>query len=131
MANQPLTPEQCGDLAQEFHDCGIAIGDFRLKNATTLSTSEQFQLQNAQMLCFQYSSSFIVAGLSMEQSTLAATLYDIKAATAKANLAMETIAKVDKALNIASALAVLAGSIYSMNPSSIYGSVQGVLDAVK
>jgi hypothetical protein len=130
MATQPLTVGQAGDLAQQFHDMASAIGAYRLKNVGTLSAPQQLQLQNQQAMCGNLSATFISTGLSLEQNNLAATLQQIKQATTKAQQAITNIGTVNTVLQIVSAVAVLAASIASMNPSAIVSGVQGVVTSI-
>ena len=132
MANptQPLTAVQAQELAQEFHDLAAAIGAYRLAQASTLTDTQQYQLQNLQMQCTQYSNSFIAAGLFAEQADLAATLQTIQQQTAVAQKAIATIKAVDKVLQIATAVAVLGASIASLNPSAVGSGIEGLVTAV-
>jgi len=130
MAVAPLTPGQAGDLSQQFHDMASAIGTYRINNVATLTANQQYQLQNQQNLCYQYSNNFIAAGLSLEQTNLAATLQQIKQATAQAQQAIANIATINTILQIVSAVAVLGASIASMNPTAIASGVQGVITAI-
>jgi hypothetical protein len=130
MATQPLTPAQAGDLAQQFHDIAVTIGSYRLKNVGTFSAEEQYQLQNQQMQCLQYSNSFITAGLTLEMTNLSATLQQIKQATTQAQQAIANVGAVDKVLQIVTAVAVLGASIASMNPAAIASGAQGVLTSI-
>jgi hypothetical protein len=127
---QPLTAGQAQDLAQTFHDIAAAIGQYRLTQVAVLTATQQYQLQNLQLQCFQYSNSFISAGLFAAQANLAATLTSIKQATAQANQAIATIKNVDKALQIATAAAVLGASIASMNPSAVGSGLDGLVKAI-
>src|ERR1700722_7052039 len=108
---QPLTPSQAQDLAKNFHDIAAAIGQYKLTKVAILTDTQQYQLQNLQLQCIQYSNIFISAGLFAAQANLTATLTSIKQATAQANQAIASIGDVDKALQIASAAAVLGASI--------------------
>jgi hypothetical protein len=127
---QPLTAGQAQGLAQEFHDMAVAIGAFRLAQVNTLTDAQQFQLQNLQLQCVQFSNSFITLGLFAQQSNLAATLQTIKQQTAVAQQAISTINTIDKVLQIATAAAVLGASIASMNPSAVASGIQGLITAM-
>jgi hypothetical protein len=127
---QPLTAAQAQELAQNFHDIAAAIGQYRLVQVTVLTPTQQYQLQNIQLQCIQYSNTFISAGLFAAQSNLATTLASIKQATVQANQAIATIKDVDKALQIATAAAVLGASIASMNPSAVGNGLDGLVKAV-
>jgi hypothetical protein len=127
---QPLTASQAQDLAQSFHNIGAAIGQYRLAQVAVLTDMQQYQLQNLQLQCIQYSNSFIAAGLFAAQANLTATLASIKQATTQANQAIATITTVDKALQIATAAAVLGASIASMNPSAVGSGLEGLVKAI-
>lgn len=127
---QPLTPSQAQDLAQSFHDIAVAIGQYKLAKVAILTDTQQYQLQNLQLQCMQYSNTFIAAGLFAAQANLTATLATIKQATAQANQAIATIGDVDKALQIATAAAVLGASIASMNPSAVGTGLDGLVKAI-
>ncbi len=132
MANQtqPLTAAQAHELAQEFHDVAAAIGAYRLAQVNNLTDSQQYQLQNQQLLCVQYSNGFITAGLFAQQADLAATLQKIKQQTDAAQQSISTITTIDKVLQIATALAVLGASIASMNPPAVASGIQGLMTAI-
>lgn len=127
---QPLTGAQAQELAQEFHDIAAAIGAYRLAAVNALTDGQQYQLQNQQLQCIQYSNSIITASLFAQQANLAATLQSIKQQTTMAQKAISTINTVDKVLQIATAVAVLGASIASMNPSAVATGVQGLITAV-
>jgi hypothetical protein len=132
MANQvqPLTPAQAQGLAQVFHDVAAAIGAYRLAQVNTLTDSQQYQLQNQQLQCIQYSNAFVTAGLFAEQEDIAATLKTIMQQTTVAKQSITTINTVDKVLQIVTATAVLGASIASMNPAAVASGVQGLMTAV-
>jgi hypothetical protein len=126
---QPLAAAQAQELAQEFHDMAVAIGAYRLVYVTTLTNTQQYQLQNLQLQCIQYSNSFITLGLFAQQANLAAALQSIKQQTTIAQQAISTINNIDKVLQIATAAAVLGASIASMNPSAVASGIQGLVTA--
>src|SRR5690348_1632895 len=121
MPDQPqaLDAAQAQELAQEFHDLAVAIGQCRLDNVATLNPDQQAKLLNFQLQCVQFSNHFIAMGLFAAQADLAATLAVIKQQTANAAEAIETINDINKALQIATAVAVLGASIASLNPSAV------------
>jgi len=131
MANQtqPLTAAQAQQLAQTFHDLAAAIGAYRLAQVASLTDGQQFQLQNQQLQCVQFSNSFITAGLFAQQANLAATLKTIKQETDVAQKAISTINTADKVLQIATAVAVLGASIASLNPSAVASGIEGLVTA--
>jgi hypothetical protein len=127
---QPLTAAQAHNLAKEFHDIAAAIGAYRLAQVTTLTDTQQYQLQNLQLQCVQYSTGFITLGLFAQQANLATTLQTITKQTTAAQQAILTIKTIDKVLQIATAAAVLGASIASMNPSAVGSGIQGLITAV-
>jgi hypothetical protein len=127
---QPLTASQAQELAQEFHDLAATIGSYRLSQVSTLSDAQQYQLQNQQLQCIQYSNAFITFGLFAQQADLAATLKAIQLQTAAAKQGISTINTVNKVLQIATAAAVLGASIASMNPAAVATGIQGLITAI-
>jgi hypothetical protein len=127
---QPLTLAQIQELAQEFHDLAAAIGAYRLAQANKLTDDQQYQLQNQQLLCIQYSNTFITAGLKAQQSDLVETLATIKQQTDAAKQAIATINNIDNVLQIVTAAAVLGASIASSNPAAIANGIQGLITAI-
>jgi hypothetical protein len=127
---QPLTAVQAQGLVQDFHDMAAAIGAYRLAQVNTLTDTQQYELQNLQLQCVQYSNSFITLGLFAQQANLAATLQTIKQQTRTAQQAISKINTIDKALQIATAAAVLGASIASMNPPAVASGIQGLITAV-
>ena len=128
MANptMALTPVQAQQLAQEYHDIAAAIGAYRLAQVNVLTDAQQYQLQNQQLQCIQYSTTFITAGLFAQQADLAATLQTIKQQTAVAQQGISAINTVDKVMQIVTATAVLGASIASLNPSAVQGLITAV-----
>jgi hypothetical protein len=64
------------------------------------------------------------------QADLAATLQKIRQATKEAQLTLKVIDDIDKALQIATAAAVLGASIASMNPSAVASGIGGLITAI-
>jgi hypothetical protein len=127
---QPLTAAQAHNLAEEFHDIAAAIGAYRLAQVSTLTDTQQYQLQNLQLQCVQYSTGFITLGLFAQQANLVATLQTITKQTTAAQQAISTINTIDKVLQIATAAAVLGASIASMNALAVGSGIQGLITAV-
>lgn len=128
---QALTPAQAQELAQNFHDIAVAIGQYRLDHVAALTSEQQTLLQNHQFHCIQYSNTFIAASLFAAQANLASTLASIKQQIASAAQAIENINDVNKALQIATAASVLGASIASLNPSAIAGGLEGLATAAQ
>jgi hypothetical protein len=130
MASQPITLAQAQQLAQEFHDIAVTIGQYRIQQAGTLTGGQQYNLQSLQAQCIQYSTHFIALGMFAEEDDLDATLSETANSTAKAKQAIATVAVVDKVLQIATAAAILGASIASENPSAVASGIQGLGTAI-
>ena len=125
-----LTPEQAHDLAETFHDLANAVAEYRIANAVTLTHEQQFRLGNLQSQFLNFMNTFIVAGLQNAQNQLAPVLASLGTQTKKALKALSKIQNFDKALEIATAAAVLGASIFSMDPAAIKTGIQGLIDAI-
>jgi len=124
-----LTPEQAHDLAEIFHNFANAVAQYRIANAMTLTNEEQFRLGNLQSQFLNFMNTFIVAGLQNAQNQLAPVLGSLATQTKKAQKALRNIQNFEKALQIATAAAVLGASIYSMDPAAIKIGIQGLIEA--
>jgi hypothetical protein len=128
-----LADEELTSIAQEFHDIGAAIGQFRLNqihDGRELTDREIVQLMGLHISLLNISSSFALqaAQVTLADADQAATT--IKAATAKANAAIATAGTIDKVINIGSAATVLAAAVMTGNLDQIASAAVAVGTAV-
>jgi hypothetical protein len=129
-----LSDDQMQTLAQSFHDIAVEIGQVRLNAITTgskLTDPAIVQLQG-----YVYSLMNIAAGFAIKDANLTLANADqavnqISVATKAADRALDKLQKVDKAVNIASSVIVLAMAISTKDPVQIESACRLVADAAE
>jgi hypothetical protein len=127
-----LSGDQMQALAQSFHDIAVEIGQVRLDAITAggkLTDPGIVQLQG-----YVYSLMNIAAGFAMQDANLTLDNADqavnqISLATKAADKALNKLQDIDKAVNIASSVIVLAMAISTQNPNQILSASKSVVIA--
>jgi paraquat-inducible protein B len=110
-----LTADQARNLASQFHDISVAVGNYRFDNWDALTSAKRDRLEDLQWTLMNYSSDFTSQAISLTLSDLAKTLDHIQRTTKKAKQVIQTIKTVDKVIRIAAAATVLAAAIMTGN----------------
>jgi len=127
-----LSDDQMQTLAQSFHDIAVEIGQVRLNAITAggkLTDPAVVQLQG-----YVYSLMNVAAGFAIQDANLTLANADqavnqISVATKAADRALDKLQKVDKAVNIASSVIVLAMAISTKDPGQIESACGSVAKA--
>jgi hypothetical protein len=127
-----LSDDQMQALAQAFHDTAFQVGQIRLNAiaAGSLLTDPRIvQMQGLVFSLLDKSASYALqsAKITLDQADQA--MAQISAATAKADVALRKLKDIDKAINIASALIVLATAITTKDLGQIADAAKGVFTA--
>lgn len=128
-----LSDDQMQALAQSFHDIAVEIGQVRLNAIGTgskLTDPGIVQLQG-----YVYSLMNIAAGFALQAANITLANADqavnqISVATKAADKALANLQNIDKAVNIASSVIVLAMAISTKDPNQIVAASRSVLAAV-
>jgi hypothetical protein len=131
-AGATLTDDQMQQLAQSFHDISVAIGQVRLdaiKAGASLTDSNIVQLQGNVFSLMQAANNLALQGANLTLENADQALNQISVATKSADLALAKLAKIDKAVQIASAVIVLGAAINSRDMSQIGAAAKGVITA--
>jgi hypothetical protein len=131
-AASTLSDDQMQALAQSFHDIAVEIGQVRLNAITAgskLTDPGIVQLQG-----YVYSLMNVAAGFAMQAANITLANADqavsqITVATKAADRALDKLQKVDKAVNIASSVIVLAMAISTKDPLEIESASRSVAKA--
>jgi hypothetical protein len=127
-----LTDDQMQQLAQAFHDISVAIGQVRLdaiKAGASLTDAGIVQLQGYVFALKNVSDNLAVQSANLTLQNAAQALQQISVATQTADHALDKLAKIDKAIQIASAVIVLGAAIASHDPSQIASAAKSVVTA--
>lgn len=126
-----LTPDDAFQLGNRFRDTAIALGDWRIRNLSCLSKEQWDELDEREVMLLNIASSIYTAavGTILEDSREALTRLQSSVESAKS--AIKHIATLKQALDLASALVLLAGAVYSGNAAAIPGAIVALDDAAE
>jgi hypothetical protein len=132
LAATTLSDDQMQALAQGFHDIAVEVGQVRLDAiaaGSKLTDPGIVQLQG-----YVYSLMNVAAGYAMQDANISLDNADqainqISLATKAADKALDKLKAVDKAVNIASSVIVLALAISTKDPDQILSASKSVLTA--
>jgi hypothetical protein len=127
-----LSDDQMQTLAQSFHDIAVEIGQVRLNAiaaGSKLTDPGIVQLQG-----YVFSLMNVAAGFAMQAANLTLANADqavnqISLATKAADRALDKLQSIDKAVNIASSVIVLAMAISTKDPLQIESAARSVAKA--
>ncbi len=119
-------------FAQSFHDISVAIGQVRLdaiKAGASLTDQGIVQLQGYVFSLKNISDSLALQSANLTLQNADQALKQISVATQTADHALDKLAKIDKAIQIASAVIVLGAAITTHDPSQIITASKSVVAA--
>jgi hypothetical protein len=127
-----LSGDQMQALAQGFHDIAVEIGQVRLNAlaaGSKLTDPAIVQLQG-----YVFSLMNVAAGFAIQDANLTLANGDqavnqISLATKAADRALDKLQSIDKAVNIASSVIVLAMAISTKDPAQIESAARSVAKA--
>jgi TolA-binding protein len=125
-----LTDDQMQQLAQSFHDISVAIGQIRLdaiKAGASLTDTRIVQLQGNVFSLMQTANNLALQGAKLTLEDAEQALNQISVATQTADHALDKLAGIDKAVQIASAVIVLGAAISTQNPAQIISAAKLVV----
>lgn len=131
-AGTTLTDDQMQQLAQSFHDISVAIGQIRLdaiKAGASLTDAGVVQLQGYVFSLKNISDNLALQAANLTLQNADQTLQQISLATQTADHALDKLANIDKAIQIASAVIVLGAALSSRDVSQIGTAAKGVVTA--
>ncbi len=127
-----LSDDQMQTLAQSFHDIAVEIGQVRLNAITAGSKLTDPAIVHLQGYVFSLMN--VAAGFAMQAANLTLANADqavnqISLATKAADRALDKLQSIDKAVNIASSVIVLAMAISTKDPGQIESAARSVAKA--
>ena len=127
-----LSDDQMQALAQSFHDIAVEIGQVRLNAiaaGSKLTDPGIVQLQGYIFSLMNTASGFALQAADITLANADQSVNQITLATKAADKALDKLQNIDKAINIASSVIVLAMAISTENPTQIIAASKGVLGA--
>jgi hypothetical protein len=127
-----LSDDQMQALAQSFHDIAVEIGQVRLNAiaaGSKLTDPGIVQLQGYIFSLMNTASGFALQAANITLDNADQSVNQIALATKAADKALDKLQNIDKAINIASSVIVLAMAISTKNPTQIIAASKAVLGA--
>jgi alkylhydroperoxidase/carboxymuconolactone decarboxylase family protein YurZ len=127
-----LSDDQMQDLAQSFHDIAVEIGQVRLNAiaaGSKLTDPAIVQLQGYVFSLMNIAASFAMQAANITLANVDQAVNQISLATKAADQALDKLQSIDKAVNIASSVIVLAMAISTKDPGQIESAARSVANA--
>ena len=127
-----LSDDQMQALAQSFHDIAFAIGQIRLDAITAgaqLTDSQIVQLQGNVYSLQNTASSFALQSANLTLADADQAVAELSVATKTADHALDPLKALNKAVNIASSVIVLAMAISTKDMGQIATAAKSVITA--
>src|SRR5690606_17331542 len=125
-----ITRDQARDLARQFRELSVQLGDYRFSNWGTLTAAKRRDIENIEWTLLNYSSDFVTTAVGLALDDIANDFVVITRATRRARRAIKRLETVKDVLKIASALVALGGAIASKNPSAILSSAGDLVETI-
>ena len=131
-ATTTLSDDQMQNLAQSFHDIAVEIGQVRLNAITSgskLTDPAIIQLQGYVFSLMNIAAGFAIQAANLTLANADQAINQISLATKAADHALDKLQNIDKAVNIASSVIVLAMAISTKDPGQIESATRSVAKA--
>jgi len=128
-ATTTLSDDQMQALAQSFHDIAVEIGQVRLNAITAgskLTDPAIVQLQGYVFSLMNIAAGFAIQAANLTLANADQAVNQISLATKAADRALDKLQSIDKAVNIASSVIVLAMAITTKDPVQIESAARSV-----
>lgn len=126
-----LSSDDAFELANLFRDAAITLGDWRIRNRASLSKAEWEELDNREITLLNTASSLYTSAIGLTLTDSQTALVRLQSSVENAKSAMKHITAFKQALDVASALVLLAGAVYSGNAAIIPAAIIALEDAVE
>ncbi|WON73715.1 hypothetical protein [Nitrosospira sp. Is2] len=124
-----LTPDDAFELGNQFRDAAILLGDWRIRNRSSLTKAEWDVLDGREIRLLNMASSIYTTAVGLvlmdSQTAVVHLQFSVKAAKS----AVQHIATLKQALDLASALILFAAAVSSGNAAAIPAAIVAVNDA--
>ncbi len=126
-----LTKDDAFELGKQFRDTARALRDWRMEHRAGLNRLQWEALDDREILLLNTASSMYTnaVGLILEDSQ--AAIVRLRSSVENAESAVQRIAIFKQALDLASALVLLAGAVYSGNAAGIPAAIIALEDAAE
>ena len=126
-----LSSEQASDLANQFLAMAQAIGDFRLRHWSDLTTSQHDRLSSLHWSVLHSGEDMLASSTTLVLNDASQSLASLQRLTAKMKSTLSSLKNIQKGFDLAASAVTLSASILSRNPSSIEDAIEKFADQFK
>ncbi len=123
--------DDASELGNQFRDAAIALGDWRIKNRASMSKAEWEELDDREITLLNTASSIYTSAIGLILADTQVALARMQLSIKSAKSAIKRITGFKQALDLASALVLLAGAVYSGNAAIIPAAIVALEDAAE
>jgi hypothetical protein len=124
-----LTPDDAFELGNQFRDAAILLGDWRIRNRACLKKAEWDELDDREIRLLNMASQIYTTAIGLVLMDSQAALDHLQSSVKAAKSAVQHIATLKQALDLASALILFAAAVSSGNAGAIPAGIVAVNDA--
>src|SRR5687768_13884104 len=125
------SPDDAFELGNQFREAAIALGDWRLRNRAGLSKAQWEELDDQEIALLNTASGIFTSAIGAILTDSQPALAGLKSSVKSARSAIKHITGFKEALDLASALLLLAGAVYSGNAAIIPAGIVALQDAAE
>jgi hypothetical protein len=126
-----LSSDDAFELGNQFRDAAIALGDWRIRNRAILSKAQWEELDDREIALLNTASGIFTTAIGAILTDSQTALAGLKSSVKSAKSAIKHITGFKQALDLASALVLLAGAVYSGNAAIIPAGIVALQDAAE
>jgi hypothetical protein len=124
-----LTSDDAFELGNQFRDAAILLGDWRIRNRSSLTKPEWDELDDRELRLLNTASSIYTTAVGLVLLETQAAVAHLQSSARAAKSAVQHIATLKQALDLASALILFAAAVSSGNAAAIPAAIVAVNDA--
>ena len=124
-----LDPDDTFELGNQFRDAAIALGDWRISQRASLTKAQWDELDQQEIRLLNTASGIYTSAIGLVLLDSEVAVVHLQSSVKGARSAVQHIATLKQALDLASALILFAAAVSSGNAAAIPAAILAVNDA--